>query len=87
MTSGPTSIPDDDLGSSLDYVTIDDLAAFGITPADVRRRCLGAVALNGGDTYSAIDLAPLWAVEVTDDKPDQHERRHHEPSKSDRKNR
>ena len=44
------------------YVTAGDLAPYGLTPADVRRRCPWAVeytALDGSPCWLAEDLAPL----------------------------
>jgi hypothetical protein len=58
--SSPT--PGDGPDRDDDLLTAADLAAYGLTPQDVRRLCPWAVeytALDGGPCWQAEDLAPL----------------------------
>jgi hypothetical protein len=66
-TSAPT--PHDSPDPDDELLTIADLSAYGLTPADVRRPAPWAteyVALDGGPAWRAEDLAEL--LHGTDDE-------------------
>jgi hypothetical protein len=57
-----------------EYLTLDDLEAAGVTPADVHEQCPWAVeytALDGRPCWPREDLALLFGDTDEDDRPAQ----------------